>query len=128
MAEDDVFENEYVKFEFVEGVLKGTFKKSPVTLEIAKNIVSNRLKFSNGKSYPILITDVGLKSIKSDARDYLSSEKAQEGLNASVLLARSNFEKHLANFFLRIAAINPRIPTKIFSNEAEALKWLRQYV
>lgn len=127
MAESLVFENEIVKFEHHEGVVIGTFKKGPVTLEMAKEIVNQRLEFFNGNNYPLLITDVGLNSIKSDARSYLSSEYAQTGILASALLAKSSFAKHLANFFLKISAHKAKIPARVFSNEEDAIAWLSQY-
>jgi hypothetical protein len=127
MATPKFFENEFVRFEVNDGILKGTFKEGLVSLEIAKKIVAERLNFSNGKSYPLLITDVGLKSIKGEAREYLSTDEAIKGLKASAMVANNMFAKHLANFFVKISVIKPKIPTKIFSNEKDALIWLEQF-
>ena len=123
-----VFENEYVRFEYTKGVLKGTYKDDKVTIDIAKKIVQKRLEFTENKILPIMITEVGLKQIDKEARTYLSSEEAAEGLSASALISTSAFTRHLANFFLKIAVRRGKIPAKVFSNENEAIEWLQQYI
>ncbi|MCH2235026.1 MAG: hypothetical protein MK078_12310 [Crocinitomicaceae bacterium] len=65
-----VFENKYVRYEVIEGILWATYKEGPITLEAAKVLVEERLRLSEGNSYPLLIRDFGLKSIKGDARDF----------------------------------------------------------
>lgn len=126
--EKQSFENEYVKFEFDNNILRGTFKKGLVTLDIAKIIVFERRKFSNFKDVPLLICDLGIKSIEREARDYLSSSEGIEGIMASALVTNSALSKHLANFFVNITVIRPKIPTRVFTNESEAIAWLKNYV
>ena len=74
---DKVYQNEHVRFELSNGIVKGTFLKGPVTLDVTKMIVNERLNFSDGNTYPIIIIAAGIGSIKSEARKYLSSEKAK---------------------------------------------------
>lgn len=124
----EVFENDFMRLEWHHGIIKGTYKKGPITLELAKAVVENRLKFSDYKDVPIMINDIGLKSIDKDAREFLSSDAGIKGLTAGALVTDSIFGRHLANFFIRISVIKPKIPTRLFSNEAEALEWLSQYV
>ncbi|MFT4601885.1 MAG: hypothetical protein ACI857_002071 [Arenicella sp.] len=122
------YETDYAKLEFIEGVLRGTFKAKKVTIDIAYKIVEDRLMYSNNESVVILISDVGLRSIDREARDYLSSDQGLAGLKASALLTNSALSKHLANFFVSITVRRPVIPTKVFSNETEAIEWLKQYI
>lgn len=126
--ESQVFDNEFMRLEWRRGIVIGTYKKGPITLEIAKQVVTNRLKFSNYKPVPILINDIGLKSIEKDAREFLSSDAGIEGLIAGALVTDSTFGRHLANFFIRISVVKPKIPTRLFSNEDEAINWLRQFL
>lgn len=124
---NDVFENEFMRLEWREGVVVGTYKEGPITLEMAKEVVKNRLEFTRNNDAPIMINDSGLRSIEKGAREYLSSDEGIQGLKAGALVTNSIFGRHLANFFIRIAVIQPKIPTKLFSNEKEALEWLKQY-
>src|SRR5688572_23463909 len=130
MAEQnsEVFENDFMRLEWSDGIIKGTYKKGPITLELAKQVVQNRLNFANHKPVPIMINDIGLRSIDKDAREYLSSDEGIQGLTAGALVTDSAFGRHMANFFIRISVIKPKIPTRLFSNDAEALEWLSQYV
>ncbi|MCH2235025.1 MAG: hypothetical protein MK078_12305 [Crocinitomicaceae bacterium] len=127
MSEMKLFEDEHVRFENIDGIMRCTFLNGPITLEIAKTIVKERLKFFDGTSYPIIITDVGIKSIKSEARQFLSSDEALVGIKASAMVAKNMFAKHLANFFVKINVIKPKIPTQIFMNEDAAVQWLEQF-
>jgi len=124
----EIFENDFMRLKWSNGIIMGTYKRGPITLEMAKQVVQNRLKFANYVPSPIMINDIGLRSIDKDAREYLSSDEGIQGLTAGALVTDSAFGKHMANFFIRIAVIKPKIPTRIFSHEAEALEWLSQYV
>ena len=122
------FENDFVKFEFIGNVVKGTFKKGKVNLEVAKSIVDERLNFTNQKAVPLMITDLGLKSIEREARDFLSSDRGIEGVLASALVTNSAFGKYLANFFINITVMRPKIPTRVFTSEEDALTWLQSFI
>ena len=94
---------------------------------MAKEVVENRINFTHNKDVPILINDNGLTSIDKDARAYLSSDDGIKGLKAGALVTNSIFGRHLANFFIKISVIKPKIPTRLFSDEKEAVKWLKQF-
>ena len=96
-----------------------------ITLDIAKQAVEARIKFSEGISYPCLIDIRGIKSASKEAREYLAKEGTQL-IKAGALLTGSILTRVLANFFL---AINkPPVHTKLFTDEAEAKEWLKQYL
>jgi hypothetical protein len=122
------FENRHVKFEFVGQILKGTFKEGLVTIDVAKMIVSERLKYSNYEEVPLMINDIGLKGIEREARQFLSTEAGSKGILASAIVTRNVFGSHLANFFLKISVIRPNMPVRLFTNESEAIAWLKNYV
>lgn len=125
--EKTVFENTYVRFEYIDGILKGTYKDDKITLDTAKKIVQKRLEFTENKILPIMITEVGLKQIDREARTFLGSEEAAIGLSASALISTSALTRHLANFFLKITARKGKLPARVFSNELEAIQWLKTF-
>ena len=127
MGEKEVAETEFYKMEIQNGVIWHTYKSGPVTLEIAKEIVRERLRISKNKTLPVLIQNGGLRSLNGEAREYLTTDEALVGLSASAIVAKNMFTQHIANFFVRINVIKPKIPTKIFSAEEEALKWLEEF-
>lgn len=123
-----MFENDFMRLEMIEGIVHGTYTKTPVTLEMAKEVVKNRLAFTDHKDTPIVISDTGVKKIDRDARQYLSSDEGVKGISAAALIIKGSFSAHLINFFMRIAAFKPKMPARTFTSEEEAVKWLKQYI
>ena len=124
----NVLDRNYVYLELEDGILFVTFKEGlEMTLEIAKEIVEARVNFCGGKSYPGLANDMGLVSMDKYSRDYLSSDEGIKGVSAAALLTDSVFNTFIANFFLQINVIKPKVPTRIFTDKFKALKWLEQY-
>lgn len=117
-----------MRLEWRDGIIIGTYKQGPVTLEMAKQIVVNRLAFTGNQKVPLLVNDVGLRGIERDARVYLSTDYALEGMSAGAMVTSSVFGSYLANFFLKISLRKPKIPVKIFTNEDDAIKWLRSFL
>lgn len=120
------FENEHAKFVIEEGILIGSFKCKLVDLDLAEKITADRVELQNGISYPILSNIKFVKNSTKEARDFLASEKGCEGVIAAAILIDSPIGNMIGNFFIFIS--KPLRPTKIFTKEAEAKKWLTQYV
>lgn len=119
-----MFENEHIKIEIIDGIMHGTYKKGfKITLEDAKTIVDERSKLLDGKSVHAIIYDGGVVSMDKAARDFLSSDEGIHGLKSVAIIENSFFSKMLINFFLKLT--NPKIQVKAFSNQEEALKWLK---
>lgn len=127
MKEEQVFENDFMKLEKINGVLHGTYKTGLVDLELAKKIVQIRIDFINGKSMPLILKQDGLKGINREARNYLNSETGIIGVSAGAIIANSAFEAHLGNFFIKITTNKPKIPARVFKEEKAAVEWLEQY-
>src|SRR5687767_3297009 len=101
-----------------DGVLYGKFAPNLVIdLETAKESVKERLRVSNGTSYPILVDIQEIKFVNKEARDYLSTGVAIENVKAAAFLIGSNVSKIISNIFLTFN--KPPIPTKIFTNRTE---------
>ena len=121
-------ETQFVNLELDNGILIFTYKPEiELTLDVVKNAIEARLKFTEGKSYPVLIKYNDIKGINREAREFLSSPEGVKGVIAGALLSNSVFNAFLGNFFIRVTVINPPVPTKLFNDEAKALKWLEQY-
>ena len=126
--EKKILETNDVMFEMADGIVYMTYKDGlKITLENAKRIVIDRKKFTEGKIYPGIIFMTGLTSINREAREYLASDEAIIGINACAVVSDSVFNKFLANFFLRISFVKPKMPAKLFTDKAKALKWLEKY-
>ena len=121
------FENDYVSIWMEDGVLFSNYKKHiDIDLGIAKRIVKDRIEFTNGISYPILIDFTHLKSVTKEARDYMNdAEGGLKGLLGGAFLSNSVVANVFVNLYLKIN--KPAIPAKFFTRKEEALNWLKEF-
>jgi hypothetical protein len=96
-----------------------------LSIEIARTIVENRIFYSKGQSYPVLVDMRGIKSTTREARSYMATVGATL-VTAGALITGSYLNRALGNLFLTID--KPPIPTRLFNSEASARKWLEQFV
>lgn len=93
-------------------------------LNMAKRIVKDRMEFTKGKSYPILIDFTNLKSATKEARDYMNDPNGGlMGLTKGAFLSNNVVTTVFINLYLKIN--KPTIPAKFFTNKQEAIKWLK---
>ena len=77
---------------------------------------------SNGQPYAVLVDSGIYTAISKEARELLASKEFAEITIAKALLVRSLGHRIVGQFYIRIN--KPFIPTKIFSDREEAIKWL----
>ncbi|MCC9175173.1 DUF7793 family protein [Arthrobacter sp. zg-Y179] len=73
-------------------------------------------------SLPLLLTLTGVESISRSARDVFSAARS---LSAVAVIGVSPVDRVIANFLLG-GEVQP-CPTRYFSEEGDALNWLRRY-
>lgn len=99
----------------------------PITSDIAKQMVDERKRFMNNESCKMCIVFPKLNSVDKGGRDFLSSDEAKEGVEASAMVASSVLGRVIVNFFLKLNNRNGNdIPNKVFNSEEEAIIWLRE--
>lgn len=75
---------------------------------------------------PILFTGKGVGSIEYAAQRYASSAEVCAGISAGAVVVKSFLERHLARMFLIYH--RPPYPVQVFSDERDALAWLRGFL
>ncbi len=117
----------YVHFIIRDGLLIATYQSGlEINLSIARSIVSDRLSFTEGRPYPVLIYNLGVVSIDKEARDFFSSADGTIGVRVAAIITDSAYKVSLTNFFLLVT--RPPLPVKLFQQDTKALRWLRQYI
>jgi hypothetical protein len=111
-----------------DGITVQKYKKGlKVTLEIAQTLVNERLAVAEGVMRPGLADISGLYwTTDSKAMKFLSSDDATKLVSAGGFYI-SNFAQRMAMRFFLSVSKEPPIPTKIFDNREEAVKWLKQF-
>ena len=68
-----ILDTDYVRFELEDDLLIATYKKGKkITLEVAQQIVRDRMEFTEGRTVLVLLQNQGVISFDKAARDYLA--------------------------------------------------------
>jgi hypothetical protein len=81
---------------------------------------------SEGKVYPLLVDIREINSISKEARDHFTMQGRTPGVTSIGLLVKSPVSRIIGNFFLGLN--KSKVPVKLFTDEAKAVSWLRQYM
>ena len=94
-----------------------------IQLAEAKKEVKCVADISGDSRLPLLVDMRPVKEISGEARAYFSGA---ETYCALALLVDSPLSMLIANFFIGLN--KTRMPTKLFTNETAAIKWLKGYL
>jgi hypothetical protein len=95
-----------------------------IDLPIAHELIENRLNFSGGRSVYTLIDFTNVKGVTKEARDYMNRiDGGLKGILGGAFISNNIMATLLINLLLKIS--KPSVPAKFFTNQQEALKWLR---
>ena len=109
------------------GVLYVKIKKdSEQTLQDAQENLRTFRQVARRDLTPVLVNLEEAKSINAEAREYYSGDEYKELHNATAILIGNPVSKVLGNIFLGLNNIG--VPTRLFTNEEKALKWLEEYL
>lgn len=124
----DNIENAIVKIYFKDGIIYASYTpKLDIDLETAKKTSMYRKEISKKVgAVPVLADIRNLGKVSDEARDWLGTKEANELIPAMAILTNNPIQNLLANFYLKFS--NPPMPTRLFTNEEKALRWLKLYL
>jgi len=109
-----------------DGIIYEVFKPdTEITLPLAKEVVSIRMKLAGNKIHPIFVDIRNLIYADSASRKYWASAEGTQLLKAGAFLVNHPLNKFLFDIFLLLN--HPIIPTKPFCSKEKAINWLQQY-
>lgn len=121
-----LIDNAYTELRIEDDIMYSIFKPNlAINLEIAKSLVHERLKLSNGEDQLILFDISNLVSVDLEAIQYLSTEEAIKNITAGAIYTTSPISKFAGKLFIDMN--RPKPPAKLFGNKADALAWLQQF-
>jgi len=96
------------------------------SLQDAKENLAMAVSETHGARRPLLV-DIRLSlPLEADARHHYSGQTLVDRFSALALLVEASpFGRMMGNVYLRVA--RPGIPTRLFSDEAQAMEWLRRH-
>jgi len=107
------------------GIFRARIFAEKVDLSIVETGVRERVRLCEGTIFPMLSDLRKMKHVDQEARAFLAKPESTVFINAGAFLVNSQLQKILGNFFILID--KPGIPTRLFTDEAEALAWLQQF-
>lgn len=113
-AKVQLYEPALVRIEIFSGTVIG--------LKESKSMNDAIGALSEGKESLVLIVADEFAQFDRDSSDFSASEEGQRYTIADALVVKSLSQKILANFYLKFN--KPAKPTRIFTNEEEAITWL----
>jgi hypothetical protein len=119
-------ENDFCRMWISNGIMFVEYKPGLVmNVEIAKLMVSDRLKVSNGISRPVFLDVRNFVSMDRATMKYYKSEEVVQCVTAAAFLTGNALTSLAGNIFLTLG--KPLVPTRLFSDEKKALEWLEKY-
>ncbi|MEQ9438628.1 MAG: hypothetical protein RIG62_06250 [Cyclobacteriaceae bacterium] len=123
--EKRVFENDYVSFQFHNGILYGKYKVSTIDLATAKIATAFRREITGGKKIPAVADISCVKHVDKSTRSFFSSEEAGEDLLALAVILSNPVTRMMGNFFLKF--YQPEYPFRFFTNLEQATIWIEEF-
>ena len=97
-----------------------------VTLKDAEETMAAYLGIRQGKRRPLLVDTRTMKVLDRGARVFYAGEMAASVATAVAIVVGTPVSRVLGNFYLGLS--NPRLPSRLFVSDEEALAWLNGYL
>jgi hypothetical protein len=82
--------------------------------------------FYKDKKYPLLIDARDVRYMEREARKHFSTNGRDIKINCFAVMVKSPLSRMIGNFFMGLN--KPSIPARLFDDEAEAIKWLNEFI
>lgn len=117
----------YHSFIWMEnGIMFGKYKTGlNIDINVAKDIIRDRRKISNGSTMPFILDITGLLCVDALSRKYMAGHEACEFLSAGAIVTDNKLLVFLGNAFILLNT--PLIPSRVFIHKIEALNWLEPF-
>lgn len=97
--------------------------KSNIDIDSAKKITELASELSQGKLHANLVDIRKMTFMSGEARKHFG-EQNKNTVCAVAIVSNLRLHKPLINLYMKIS--RPKLPTKIFNEEDEAIKWLKE--
>ncbi len=111
--------------ELNSNIIHSEFSKNlNVDLDIAKELVANRLDFTENKMHYLLIDYSNTQQITPEAKDYMQrSDSGLKNILGAAFIASNPVAVLMANIFLKTQT---DFPVKFFTDKTDANNWLKK--
>lgn len=109
------------------GIIHYTYLPNSEVDEVEHQINHNAIVelIGKGKKYPVLVDSDEFINVTPEARKLIRELEPMIPISARALVIKSLSHRILANFYIKFH--KPIVPTQIFNNYEDALKWLLNF-
>jgi hypothetical protein len=119
----EVFTTDYVTMWIEKGIVHTQYPEGQIiTLEIAKNIVQDRILYTEGRLYPGLADIRNIAKVEYAAMKYWASQESYSSLSKLAVYSDKRLSKIFFNFWFKVD--KPFKPTKYFTDKGSAYLFL----
>lgn len=119
------FETEHIRMWIQGGIFHSEYPPNLiVTIEIAKQIVLDRIEYTNGVEYPVLVDIRNIKKVEYSAMKFWASEESYKSISRLAVFSNAKISKIIFNFWFHVD--NPIKPTKYFTEIGSAYLFLNR--
>lgn len=109
-----------------EGFLRVTSKPvEEITLEDVKHDFETAAQLVSFTRTAVLADSRDHTNYTNEIRDFYASKEMAENISAMAILITSLSTRIIGNFFIKIH--KPHFPTRLFTNEEDAARWLKKF-
>ena len=110
-----------------DGILRIDFSQyDRITFASIQYVHARHVALCPDRKIPAVFKGKAVASVEYKAQRYLSSPEVNTGISAGAIVVKSFLQRHLARMFLIYH--RPPYPVQVFSDEADALAWLRGFL
>lgn len=107
-----------------QGIVHAEIKAgAQLVREDAEEVIATIAELAGGTPRPVLVDMSKARGMDRGARMYFAGAETARHESAAALIVKSPLTRALGNFFMGLN--KPLVPTRLFSEETEALEWLR---
>ncbi len=120
-------QNPYAEYTLHDQIIHFSFKKDiEIDLNAAEQIVKDRISLQGGKPFPVLCDLRSIKYVTKPARDYMAADGTVLISAVAFVVEPTLPSDVVINMFLR--SNKPAVTNQIFTNEKDALSFLKGFV
>ena len=110
-----------------EGIIQQEYPECiDITIEDSREELSVLQKFCIDRKRPLLVDIRNVRTVQQESRQFYSSDEVARYLSAVAFLVGNPVSKIMGNFFLVIN--KSELKVKLFTDEYQAIAWLKEYV
>ena len=107
------------------GIIRGMYTAPTETIDDARTNMAAVRQLSNAQPALLLIDSRALVTMPAAVRTYYVSDEAARDIKTLAILVSTAASRFMGNLFLRFQQTH--VPTKLFTDEALALRWLKSH-